>query len=44
MWNVRRLYMAVSFMRFEKELSKYKADLRVQEVRWDGGCTEPAGE
>jgi hypothetical protein len=26
-----------------KELSKYKFDL-VQEVRWDGGGTEPTGE
>jgi hypothetical protein len=28
-----------------KEISKYKLDLlRVQDVRWGGGCTEPAGE
>jgi hypothetical protein len=28
-----------------KELSKYKLDLvGVQEVRWQGGGTEPAGE
>jgi hypothetical protein len=28
-----------------KELSKYKLDLvGVQEVRWDRGSTEPAGE
>jgi hypothetical protein len=28
-----------------KELSKYKLDLvGVQEVRWEGGGTEPAGE
>jgi hypothetical protein len=28
-----------------KELSKYKLDLmRVKEVRWEGGGTEPAGE
>jgi hypothetical protein len=28
-----------------KELSKYKLDLvRVQEVRWEGGGNEPAGE
>jgi hypothetical protein len=44
MWNVRRLYMAVSFMRSAKELSKYKADLRVQEVRWGEGGTESVGE
>jgi hypothetical protein len=28
-----------------KELSKYKLDLvGMQEVRWEGGGTEPAGE
>jgi hypothetical protein len=28
-----------------EEISKYKLDLvRVQEVRWDGGGTEPTGE
>jgi hypothetical protein len=28
-----------------EEISKYKLDLvGVQEVRWDGVCTEPAGE
>jgi hypothetical protein len=28
-----------------EEISKYKLDLAgVQAVRWDGGCTEPAGE
>jgi hypothetical protein len=28
-----------------KDLSKYKLDLvEVQEVRWEGGGTEPAGE
>jgi hypothetical protein len=32
-------------MRVAKELSKYKLDLvRVQEIRWDRGGTEPAGE
>jgi hypothetical protein len=31
-------------MRAAKEISKYKLDLvGVQEVRWDGGGTEPAG-
>jgi hypothetical protein len=35
-WNVRSLYGADA---------KYKLDLvGVQEVRWDGGGTEPAGE
>jgi hypothetical protein len=32
-------------MTVSKELSKYRLDLvRVQEVRWEGGGTEPAGE
>jgi hypothetical protein len=31
-------------MAVAKEISKYKLDLvRVQEVRWDRGGTEPAG-
>jgi hypothetical protein len=44
-WNVRSLYKAVSFMKFSKEISKYVLDLvGVQEVSWDRGCTQPAGE
>jgi hypothetical protein len=44
-WNVRRLYKAGSLMTDAKEISKYKLDLvGVQEVSWDGGGTEPAGE
>jgi hypothetical protein len=32
-------------MTIAKEISKYKLGLvGVQEVRWDGGGTEPAGE
>jgi hypothetical protein len=32
-------------MRVAKEISEYKLHLvRVQEVRWDGSGTEPAGE
>jgi hypothetical protein len=32
-------------MAVAKKISKYKLDLvGVQEVRWDGGGTEPAGE
>jgi hypothetical protein len=39
-WSVRFMYRAVA-----EEISKYKLDLvGVQEVRWDGGGTEPAGE
>jgi hypothetical protein len=41
--NVRSLYSEGSLM--TKEISKYKLDLMgVQEVRWDRGGTEPAGE
>jgi hypothetical protein len=44
-WNARSLYRAGSLMTAEKEISKYKLDLvGVQEVRWDGGGTEPAGD
>jgi exonuclease III len=39
-WNVRSMYRAVA-----EKISKYKIDLMgVQEVRWDGGDTKPAGE
>jgi exonuclease III len=45
MWNVRSLYRAGLFMTVAEELSKYKLDLvGVQEVRWDRGAIEPAGE
>jgi hypothetical protein len=45
LWNVWNLYRAGSLMTVTRELSKYKLDLvGVQEVRWDGGGTEPAGE
>jgi hypothetical protein len=45
LWNVRSLYRAGSLMKFSSELSRYKLDLAgVQEVRWEGGGTEPAGE
>jgi hypothetical protein len=44
-WNVRRLYRAGSLITVAEEISKYKLDLvRVQEVRWDRGDTEAAGE
>jgi exonuclease III len=44
-WNARSLYKAGSLVAVSKELSKYKLDLvGVQEVRWEGGSTEPAGE
>jgi hypothetical protein len=44
-WNVRSLYRAVSRKTVLRELARYKLDLvGVQEVRWEGGGTEPAGE
>jgi hypothetical protein len=43
--NVRGLYRTGSLVTASKELSKYKLDLvGVQEVRWEGGGTGPAGE
>jgi hypothetical protein len=45
MWTVRSLYRAGSLRTVAEEISKYKIDLvGVQEVRWDGGGTEPAGQ
>jgi hypothetical protein len=39
------VYRAGSLRTVAEELSKYKLDLMgVQEVRWGGGGTEPAGE
>jgi hypothetical protein len=44
-WNVRSMYRAGSLSTVEEEISKYKLDLvGVEEVRWDGGGTEPAGQ
>jgi hypothetical protein len=44
-WNVRCKYRAGSLRAIAEEISKYKLDLvGVQEVRWDGGGTESAGE
>jgi exonuclease III len=44
-WNVRSMYKAGSLRAVGEEISKYKLDLvGVQEVRWDGGDTERAGE
>jgi hypothetical protein len=44
-WDVRSLYRAGSLMTVAKEISKYKLHLvGVQEVRWERGGTEPAGE
>jgi hypothetical protein len=45
LWNIRRLYRAGSLKTVARELARYKLDLvGVQEVRWEGGGTEPAGE
>jgi exonuclease III len=44
-WNVRSLYRAGSPMTVSRKLVRYKLDLvGVQEVKWEGGGTEPAGE
>jgi exonuclease III len=44
-WNVRSIYRAGLLRAVAEEISKYKLDLvGVQEVRWDGGGTEPTGE
>jgi hypothetical protein len=44
-WNVRSLYRAGSLKTVSRELARYKLDLvGVQEVRWEGGGSEPAGE
>jgi exonuclease III len=44
-WNVKSMYRAVSLRAVAGEISKYKLHFAgVQEVRWDGGGTEPAGE
>jgi hypothetical protein len=44
-WNARNLYRAGSLMTVSRELSRYRLDLvGVQEVRWEGSGTLPAGE
>jgi hypothetical protein len=44
-WNVKSLYRAGSLITVSKELSKYRLDLvGMQEVIWESGGTEPAGE
>jgi hypothetical protein len=45
LWNVRSLYRVDSLMTVSRKLARYKLDLvGVQEVRWEGSGTEPAGE
>jgi exonuclease III len=44
-WNVRSTCRAGLLRTVADEISKHKLDLvGVQEVRWDRGGTEPAGE
>jgi hypothetical protein len=43
--KVRSMYRAGSLRTVAEEIAKYKLDfVGVQEVRWGGGGTEPAGE
>jgi hypothetical protein len=43
--NVKSLCRAGSLVTVSRELARYKLDLvGVQEVRWEGDGTEPAGE
>jgi hypothetical protein len=43
--NVRSMYRAGSVRVVGEGTSKYEIDLvGVQEVKWDGGATEPVGE
>jgi hypothetical protein len=45
LWTSRSLYRARSLKTVSREQAIYKLDLvGVQEVRWEGGGTEPAGE
>jgi hypothetical protein len=44
-WKVRSMCRAGSLRKVAEEVSKYKLDLvGVQEVRWDRGGTETAGQ
>jgi exonuclease III len=44
-WNIKSLYRTGSLMTVLRELSRYRIDLvGVQEVRWEGSGTVPAGE
>jgi exonuclease III len=43
-WNIRSLYRVGTLMLVSRELSRYRLDLvGVQEVRWEGSGTAPAG-
>jgi exonuclease III len=44
-WNIRSFYRVGSLMTVSKELLSYRVDLvGVQEVKWEGSGTTPAGE
>jgi hypothetical protein len=44
-WKIRSVYSAGSLRVVAEEISKYKLHLvRVQEIRWDEGGSEPVGE
>jgi hypothetical protein len=44
-WNIRSLYRVGTLRTVSRELSRYRLDLvEVQEVRWEGSGTIPAGE
>jgi hypothetical protein len=44
-WNFRSLYRSLSLKTVSGELAKYKLYLvGLQDVRWDKGGTEPAGD
>jgi hypothetical protein len=44
-WKVRSMYRAGSLRTVAEEIIKYKLDfVGVEEVKWKGGGTEPAGE
>jgi hypothetical protein len=44
-WNIRSMYRVGALRMVVEEISKYKLYLvGAQEVRWDRGGTEPAGE
>jgi hypothetical protein len=44
-WNVRSLYRAGSLKTDSRELARHNLDsVGVQEVRWEGSGTKPAGE
>jgi hypothetical protein len=44
-WNIRSFYRMGTLMIVSRQLSRYRLDLvGVQEVRWKGSGTVPAGE